>query len=95
MDSITITDGNVSISGSQNLANQFFGVSQNYDGSITLNGQATESMEQNISKEIQQEVLNNQKVIKQIKESNPHTKLSNQEILDMYDSFNNDGFFII
>ena len=95
MDSITITDGNVSISGSQNLANQFFGVSQNYDGSITLNSQATESVEQNISKEIQQEILNNQKVIKQIKESNPHTKLSNQEILDMYDSFNNDGFFII
>ena len=47
-----------------------------------------------ISNAINQEIKNNQKVLDQIKQSNKSTKLSDQQLLDMYNTMTGNGFVI-
>lgn len=95
MDSITITDGNVTINNGGNIADQYFGFSANANGTVNIPAPIGENMEEQLSREIQREINNTQNILKKIKDDSPGTRLSDQQLKDMYDEFSNDGFFIL
>ena len=102
MENVTIANNSdmTTISGSNNVADELFGFSQNFDGSISLNKDFDNSDNQDedintqIDEEINKTINQNRLVINKIKQNNK-TNLSDQEILDMYDELNNDGFIIM
>ena len=52
------------------------------------------NIDEQISDAIQREIKGTQNILQQIKEKNPNTKLSEQQLRDMYDEFSNDGLII-
>lgn len=103
MENVTIANNSdmTTISGSNNVAaDELFGFSQNFDGSISLNKDFNNSDNQDedintqIDEEINKTINQNRLVVNKIKQNNK-TNLSDQEILDMYDELNNDGFIIM
>ena len=102
MENVTIANNSdmTTISGSNNVADELFGFSQNFDGSISLNKDFDNSDNQDedintqIDEEINKTINQNRLVVNKIKQNNK-TNLSDQEILDMYDELNNDGFIIM
>ena len=98
IDSVTIAD-TVVIGNNQSIAEQIFGYTKDKFGNIIQT--ATEKEDEpeiDINKEIEntinKEIENSQNVIENIKKSNPNTKLKDQELLDMYNSFGDDGFIL-
>ena len=47
-----------------------------------------------IQDDINNQIQQNQRKIDAIKQSNPDTKLSDKQLIDLYDNFNNSGFVI-
>lgn len=102
MENVTIANNSdmTTISGNNNVADELFGFSQNFDGSISLNKDFNNSDNQDedintqIDEEINKTINQNRLVVNKIKQNNK-TNLSDQEILDMYDELNNDGFIIM
>lgn len=98
MDNIILADGGLTtLTNSQNPADRFFGISRNLDGSIKLQPEIKPSGDVNeeISKEIQKQINQSQQVVQQIRKDNPNTKLSNEQIKQLYDDFTDDGFIIM
>ena len=94
LENITIADSNVTLSNAQNKADQFFGITPNFDGSISIAEQENVDLENQISNAIQQEINTSQQAIKQIRETSPKTRLTDQQLKNMYDDFNSDGLII-
>ena len=95
LENVTIADANVTISTSQNAADYFFGIQPNYDGSISVGNQnAPKDIDEQISGAIQNEINNTQGILKKIKEENPNSKLTDQQLRDMYSDLTGDGFVI-
>lgn len=95
LENVTIADANVTISTSQNVADHFFGIQPNYDGSISVGNQnAPKDIDEQISGAIQNEINNTQGILKKIKEENPNSKLTDQQLRDMYSDLTSDGFVI-
>ena len=95
LENVTIADSNVTISTSQNAADHFFGIQPNYDGSISVGNQnAPKDIDEQISGAIQNEINSTQGILKKIKEENPNSKLTDQQLRDMYSDFTSDGFVI-
>ena len=61
---------------------------------LQIDDKTNESEDELISNAINQEIKNNQKVLDQIKQSNKNTKLSDQQLLDMYNTMTGNGFVI-
>lgn len=70
-----------------------FGLNIGADGVISIKGQEEESAD-DMDKIVQQQVINKQKQIEDIRKNNPKTDLTNEQLLDLYNDFYNDGFFI-
>jgi len=95
LDGVTITDNNVLLNNSSNLADQFFGISTNpVDGSIRMLPQNSNDIDEQLNVDIQKEIKRTQGILQQVKSTNPKTRLSDQQILDLYDEMNTDGFVI-
>ena len=98
MDSVILADGGLTtLTNSQNPADRFFGINRNINGTISLQPEVKPSgdINEDISKEIQKQVNQSQQVVQQIKKDNPNTKLTNEQIKDMYNDFIDDGFIIM
>lgn len=95
LDGVTITDNNVLLNNSSNLADQFFGISTNpVDGSIRMLPQNSNDIDEQLNVDIQKEIKRTQGILQQVKSTNPKTRLSDQQILDLYGEMNTDGFVI-
>lgn len=95
LDGVTITDNNVLLNNSSNLADQFFGISTNpVDGSIRMLPQNNNDIDEQLNVDIQKEIKRTQGILQQVKSANPKTKLSDQQILDLYGEMDTDGFVI-
>ena len=97
LENVTIADANVTLSNLTNVADQYFGISNNGNGTVSVITEKTPNVndiDDQISKAIQNEISNTQNILKKIKEENPHTRLNDQQLRDLYDEFNSDGFVI-
>ena len=96
LDNVTIVDNNVTLSNNSNIADNFFGISTNANGTISLGSQEQkiENIDDQISSAIQDEIKTNQTILKKIKEDNPNTRLSEQQLRDLYDDFSGGEFII-
>ena len=96
LDNVTITDDNVTISRTNNIADSYFGISTNVNGTISVGSQEQQpqDLDDQISTAIQDELLGNQTILKKIKEDNPNTNLSEQQLRDLYDDFTGGDFVI-
>lgn len=96
LDNITIADNNVTISRTNNIADSYFGISTNVNGTISVGSQEQQpqDLDDQISTAIQDELLGNQTILKKIKEDNPNTNLSEQQLRDLYDDFTGGDFVI-
>ena len=98
MDSVILADGGLTtLTNTQNPADRFFGINRNINGTISLQPEVKPSgdINEDISKEIQKQVNQSQQVVQQIKKDNPNTKLTNEQIKDLYNDFIDDGFIIM
>ena len=98
MDSVILADGGLTtLNNSTSKADQAFGIKRNIDGSISLQPQTTEpkNIDEIINSQIEKQIQQSQLVVQQIRKDNPNTKLTNQQIRELYDDFNNGDFFIV
>ena len=95
LDGVTVTDNNITMSTGGNMADQFFGFTPRLDGSISLNTaqQDGDDVNEQLNVDVQKEIIKTQGILKRIKDNSPNTKLSDQEILNMYGEMESD--FII
>ena len=97
LENVTIADANVTLSNTTNLADQFFGITNNGNGTVSIvDDKATNenNIDEQISKAIQNEINNTQNMLKKLKDNNKGTRLNDQQLKDLYDEFNSDGFVI-
>ena len=94
MENVTIADANVTLNNTQNVADQYFGIITNPDGVVTVVNENKNNIDDQISDAIQKELKGTQNILQQIKEKNPNTRLSEQQLRDLYDDFSDDGLII-
>lgn len=95
MDHITITDNTSSIVNNPfNKANALFGYVTNPDGSVQILPSEDDNGEDRLQKAVEQEIINNQKNIQEIRKANPNSKLSNEQLKELFDDFNGGDFLI-
>lgn len=96
MESLTLTeDSSVTLNPYQNMADQYFGINKDIRGVISINPeQKEEDPEESLSSTINNEIRNSQNILAKLKQDNKNTKLTDSQLLDMYNSINGDGFVI-
>ena len=96
LENVTIADSNVTLNNSKNVADNYFGITTNANGTISVlqQDEQSQNLEEQISSAIQNEIKTNQNVLRKIKEDNPNTKLSEQQLRDLYDDFSGGEFII-
>lgn len=94
LDGVTIADSSVMLNNSASKADQFFGISTNADGSVRILPKETSNIDEQLSVDVQKEIKRTQGILQQVKATNPTTKLSDQEILDLYGEMDSSGFVI-
>lgn len=94
LDGVTIADSSVMLNNSASKADQFFGISTNADGSVRILPRETSNIDEQLSVDVQKEIKRTQGILQQVKATNPTTKLSDQEILDLYGEMDSNGFVI-
>ena len=94
MEGVTIAESSVTLNNGSNVADQFFGFTSNNNGSIQMLPNNTENIDDQISAEIQKQLTQSHKIVQQIQNANPNSKLSAQQIKDMYDEFSSDGMIL-
>ena len=94
MDGVTITESNVTLNNSSNKADQFFGFMPNNVGGIRITSNDTDNIDDRITAEIQKQLVDSHKVVQQIQNANPDSRLSAQQIKEMYEEFSSDGMIL-
>lgn len=94
MEGVTIAEGNVTLNTGTNMADQFFGFMSNGNGSVQMLPNQTENIDEQISNEIQKQFIQSNKIVQQIQNANPNSKLSANQIKDMYKEFSSDGMIL-
>ena len=94
MDGVTIADNSVMLNNSKNTADRFFGYVANNTGGISIVTDGNEDVDNRISVEVQKQLVDSHKMAQQIQNANPTSKLSAQQIKDMYDEFSSDGLIL-
>ena len=96
LENITIAEtGIATLNSYETVADRLFGFNRDARGNlIQIDNKTDENEDELISNAINQEIKNNQKVLDQIKQSNKNTKLSDQQLLDMYNTMTGNGFVI-
>lgn len=94
MESVTITDSMVTLPSRNNLADSYFGISHNLDGTISMIQPTQKTTEDIISQEIQNSINDTHNILDNLKKQNPNTKLSDQQLKDLYSDFTSGDFVI-
>lgn len=94
MESVTITDSMVTLPNRNNLADSYFGISHNLDGTISMTQPTQKTTEDIISEEIQNSINDTHNILDNLKKQNPNTKLSDQQLKDLYSDFTSGDFVI-
>lgn len=94
IDGITIADTTTTLNTGRNAIDNLFGYTTNSDGSITMHNNHSDNLDELISKETQNQVKQSHQVVQQIQNQNPNSKLSAQQIKEMYDDFMGDGMIL-
>lgn len=99
IDSVIVAEDNsvLTLGNKENLINQMFGY--NYDnatGTLKLqsNNQISKNPNEELDNIINKQIQQSKDVINNIRENNKDTKLTDQEILNLYNNFGNDGFLL-
>lgn len=90
MDNVTITNsGMLTLGTNDNQISRLFGYETAPDGTVRMidNEPTVSDPDELLSAQINKEVNKNREILGRIKKQNPNTKLTDQEILDMYGSF--------
>ena len=94
LDNITISESNSSnLSLYGNPADQYFGINTDVRGNI-IQTETQPNNEETIANAINQEIKNTQNILAKIKSENPTSKLTDQQLVDLYGSMNQDGFVV-
>lgn len=96
MDSAILADNIPILNYGQNVADQYFNFNVNKSGGVTMTTEPEPELdvEDAIAFDIQREIAKTQNILEKIKVSNPTTKLSNQQLKDMYEDLYDDGMII-
>ena len=97
MGSEFLTDSIPTLNVGGNVADQYFGIMSGVNGGVTISQDEpvdSENVDDQISNDIQREIMNTQNILEKIRVSNPKTNLSNQQLKDLYDDFSSDGFIL-
>ena len=94
MEGVTIAEGNVTLNNGTNIADQFFGFTSNSNGGVRIIPNQSENIDDQISAEIQKQLTKSHQIVQQIQDANPNSKLSAQQIKEMYDEFSSDGMIL-
>ena len=84
----------------ENPADKYFNFTQQLDQNegivgVTDEHKTEEDIMSQINKQIDREINQNQAIISKVRADNPYTKLTDQQIIDLYGSINNGGDFLI
>ena len=95
IDNVTITNSITPLNRSSNIADNIFGIGVDpTTGVTTFMQEQKQTSVDTIQDDINNQIQQNQRKIDAIKQSNPDTKLSDKQLIDLYDNFNNSGFVI-
>ena len=95
IDNVTITNSITTLNRSSNIADNIFGIGIDpTTGVTTFMQEQKQTSVDTIQDDINNQIQQNQRKIDAIKQSNPDTKLSDKQLIDLYDNFNNSGFVI-
>lgn len=94
MEGVTLTDSMTTLNTGGNIADQFFGFTSNNNGIIQMNENKDMDVEEQITNDIQREIKNTQNILTKLKKDSPNTKLTDQQLMDLYGDLDNDGFII-
>lgn len=95
IDNVTITNSITTLNRSSNIADNIFGIGVDpTTGVTTFIQEQKQTSVDTIQDDINNQIQQNQRKIDAIKQSNPDTKLSDKQLIDLYDNFNNSGFVI-
>ena len=95
IDNVTITNSITTLNRSSNIADNIFGIGIDpTTGVTTFIQEQKQTSVDTIQDDINNQIQQNQRKIDAIKQSNPDTKLSDKQLIDLYDNFNNSGFVI-
>lgn len=95
IDNVTITNSITTLNRSSNIADNIFGIGVDpTTGVTTFMQEQKQTSVDTIQDDINNQIQQNQRKIDAIKQSNPDTKLSDKQLIDLYDNFNNSGFVI-
>lgn len=97
LDGVTLVDNTLTLSSSGSEADKFFGFTKNSKGVVEVFNPNTEDdnskKEQDISSIIDKQINNTRNILHNIRKTN-NTSLSDEQLLDLYNDMNNDGFII-
>ena len=94
IESVVLTDDTLTLNTGINEADAHFGFIRNSQGVITQINNNKPELESKIAEDINKEILRNKNIVNQIRSNNPTTKKSDKELLDLYNTMDNDGFLI-
>lgn len=99
MDTVTLTNnGPITLHKDNTSAESYFGLQTNRDGTITFsdNRDTTFDTEDYMLDAINSEINKSKQVIEKIKKENPNTKISDKDLVNMYNTtMNPEGMIII
>lgn len=86
-----ITSDSVTLSGTSNPADSYFGIASNGKGGVMLVDDKEKTIDEQIEAEINNSIHNVNNILKEYKETNKDTTLTDSQILDVMSDFNDDG----
>lgn len=96
IENATITSSSQLLTPTGNIADQIFGIGVDpTTGATTFMQPQQQNTLDKLQDDINNQIQSNQDRLNKIKEQNPDTKLSDKQLLDLYDNFNGNGFIII
>ena len=89
-----LVDDSIILNNSANKADQYFGFNTNNEGVVSIMNENSKTVDEQIEEDINKEIANVNNTIKEYKRVNPQTTLTDQQILEVMNDFNDDGLII-
>lgn len=86
-----ITSDLITLSGTSNPADSYFGIASNGKGGVMLMDDKEKTVDEQIEDEINDSIHNINNVLREYKEVNKDTALTDTQILEVMADFNDDG----
>lgn len=89
-----LTDDTIILNNSKNPADMYFGFNKTSGGAILMDETKKENIDEQIESEINKSITNVNEIIKQYKETNKNTQLTDQQIIDVTNNMFEDEFIL-